>query len=801
MSATIIERSYRDPITGDWLPFLRENAMGKVEAFVRYQNEYSIGFDSSFTFESNGLQINLQYGNWQDEGNIGLVAGSVITFYWSDGATNYAEARTITDVNGGSIFINTPLPSIYAYNTFPSGTIGGTPSIRIDKTPASVEFDFNLAQQSNPNASSVLDGNVTRFKLDGVDLLSVGSVVPMVQSGQFHSGGHVKDVTLEIQSETDGASNITRTIKISYTFYQWGVLQSGYDEPNYYPLAPYQDVRNYIQNGNLDGLQRATSPATTGNLAAYGENFYNGGNPYTFTSIQWFDLLGNQIDAPDYSNNCTFLAIVDAPFQSTTLSKYKLSSTLRPIDDTRYQNKAARIGEVLRWNVSDTIYNHSATPNPAIITGLTDSVNRFDFTDIKFFVNGGNLEVSGKLQPINMVDYFEGVNGVGGIAIGDRKMTISISLSNHSLDADSTDRVELKIWDGDLIDAPTLGVQYPYVQNEYLVDHAGNNIIDNSTPNTTTSDDILYKSHFLLEKNVVYDGVRAEIFVQNDITGERFTLESNLFDFSDIQYGAYQNGIHEWNRTIDRNFLLPISSERNIISVKRATYFDTTTMYGMEIRYGFLSRIESWIANGNVNDYFFNAALLNNGKNQNWQRFTDGDWQLKVAYYPIKNDTSDFQIYSPKTRPFNDDTNFQFSTVLTQSNGTVVNGIAVDPQNPLLNLKVTVIYTVPLLDTWFTLQLRNKEGAAIGFISTVLDRDNINVPNALKQLSTETKLKKTIASNTAILECNINTSLVNVNEVTLIPRAHTLTDDKDHLIDTSGFYFKTTWGDYLITTV
>lgn len=795
MGAQIIERSYQDPITGDWLPFLRENALGKVNAFIRYENEYYVGSGTTNTFTVSGLAITIQNGEWQDEDKIAIVAGQTVTIEFDDGATTNTFTKTITDVNGNTFFIDSVMTG-YTNNVFPSGALSGM-KIYMDQAPASVEFDFNLTQEASPVAESVIDGNVNRFKVDNVDTLALSTPVAMTQMGQFKSGGHIENVTLEIEDDDSGPRNISRTIKINYTFYQWGIIQDGFPEPDYYPLAPYQNARNYTVNNNLDGIQEAKSPATTGNLAAYNQNFSFGGNPYSTTSCSWFDSQGNQIDGPDYSNECTFKAVVNAPNQSTTLSRYKIGLVWRPLDSSRYQDKADKIGEVLKWSLAnDTIFQHSTTPDTTVYTGLTDDNARFDLTDLQFLVNGTTLNVNGKVIPVNMESFFAGVNPIPD---GDRELTLSISIADHSLDADSTDRVELQLFKGDCIDAPTIGIQHPYVFNENLLDHAGINITANTTPNTTTNDDLLYKSRFQLEKNTVYDGVRAEIYVLNDITNERFTLESNYFDFSDTASGAYVNGIHEYNKTINRNFLLPITSDRNVIKLERSQNLDTPTLYGMQIDYGFVSRIESWIANPDVANHFFDNNLLNNGKNENWERFTDGDWQLYIAYYVVQNDVSDFQVYNVKTRPFDDDPNFTYGTpTLTMANGTVVNGIGHDPQNPSLNVQIPVTYTNPFLDEWFTVQLRNFQGAAIGFISTEHDRDNVQVPNALEPTTGETRLKKTISGTTAILEFEINTSLISVNNVSLAVRSYSFDrrEGKDYKLTTDGKFKRTTDGYY-----
>ena len=792
MACNIIERKYTDLYSGQELGFLQENAKGKVSAFVRFENEYYVGSGDSSPFTMNGLACSVDSGEWRDY--IGIVVNSVVDIQFIDNGTSFLFTRTITEVIGDTFYMSAPLPAPYDTETFPNGNISGM-RISMNVAPDSTEFIFNLATTSNPSEDSVIDGNKNIFKADNLGSLSVGSSMPMIQVGQFKSGGHIENVSITLES-VGGVRGISRFYRINYDFIHLCDLHDGFEEPDNYPLSPYHGIKNYTENGNFDGIQETNSPTTFGNLGAYDQNFTNGFNQYSLGSFFVVDFNGNPIDGIDYSNECRFTAVVPTTDQNTSTSVFQIGLGWRPRDSSRYKDKVGRLGDVLKWNVPAVNFSHSLVPDTTVYQGLTTDGSRFDLTDIQFTVNASNVTIKGKVIPVNMVSFIESTTDP--IPVDDRRVTIFAAISNPLLDTNSSNKVHLKLYDEDVIDAPTLGVQYPHVETEQLIDHGGNDITINTTANTTTNDDILYKSTFKLPKDTQFEGVRTRVFIKNDITQEEETLEDFFFDFSDTSNGVYINGIHEYNNTINRNFLLPITSDRNKVSLTRLSSLDDASFYGMQLEYGFMSRIESWIANNNIPDFFFDQSLPNNGKNQNWARFTNADWQLFIAYYIRKNDIDDFQEYNIKTRPFNDDPNITWSSpIYTLSNGTQVSGIIKDSQNPDIICEIAVTHTQGFdINDWYELTLREKDGQVIGFISTEHDRDNIVIPNAIKPTTGNNRLEIVTTGNTSVLKCVINTSQISVNNVYLLPRVHTKGIPKDYKMYEDGSFKQYENGDF-----
>ncbi|MFT5450627.1 MAG: hypothetical protein ACI9N9_000104 [Enterobacterales bacterium] len=774
MPSEITGEGYKTSPSTVFQNVLQANSLERTEAYTTFNNEYFIASGVSVVFVTQGISVTRQTpsgasgGPWSDF--IGFAVGSVIQMQFTHpGPILHVFTRTITYINDNVFYIDSALPAPYNAATFPNGGNISAMSISMNQAPESVEFSFNLALDGTLTENSLIDTEVNRFRADGVDLLAPAGSVAMTQIGTNRSGGQITDVVLTLNANGGAPHNITRGFTITYKFIPWVMIQEGFDEPQAFNgtdnVVPYITVTNFAKTGNPNGVQSAISAALNANTGGFDMNFNNGTNIYSLQGITWFSTSGDPIDGVDYTDDSDFVAVINAPDQTVGTSEYIFGLAWRPADGSRYKNLVPQIANNLRWNVPDMVWNHSVTPDPATYNGFSLGAARFDLTNMLFKIVGLTVVVSGRVKPIGIQALFESVTDP--VPVGDRKITLAVGLGDVSLPVYSSNRVMLIINDADAIDAPVIGVQYPDVVNKVLLNHNGVDVIDPTQPNTTTEDDLLYKSQFLLTKNVEYDAVRVRIFAQNDITFDEFTIEEETFNLSDPTYGNYTAaGIHEYNKEVSRNLGLPLSSDRNLMSLKREASIDTAPKYGMELQYGFLSRWESWIAKANVNSFFFDNSLLNNGLNENWQRFTDADWQLYIAYYVRLNDVDDFDIQNIKTRPYDDDGDFTYLFEYITAGGVVLTGIAIDVLNPIMTLRVTVNYVVDFSQEWFEIRMENFQGSKIDFISTVIDSD-ATTSTVLIPLAGETKLKKTVVTTQTVIECSIDTSALAGNNVSL----------------------------------
>lgn len=752
---------------GDWVP-----------AVAKFSMRFSkgSGVSNTVTYQELGSQYSLtfQQGDWGDEG---FAAGDNITLsfnYLAFGTIPIIWNAQVDYINGTTMYLVNPLPAAGPF-TFPTSGLFDGLLVVADKLPEAVEFEFNLAPNGSNLLNSVIDNQVNRFEYQPASGLSVGVPAPMTQVGD-KSGGFIKDVELTYNGSP---GDFMRDFTITYKFFQWGILQEAQEPPTYYDgtahLAPIIKIRNFSQYGNPNGVVEQTSTNVQGNTGFFDENRNGGANNYTPQSIDFFDALGNPIDAPDYSGPSTFIAVVDAPNQNNPSSTYRIGLAFRPIDGSEYQGKTTNLGQNLLINAPDQDYIADGSTAAGPFLGETnDQGARWDFENLKFELTGPTeLTITGKITPNAQCQaYFD------QFPDGERRTTLWTSIGNFNLPFNTDDRVSLRLFDDDNIDAPTVGVQIPNVISEKLLDHAGNDITS-AIPQTTTEDDVLYTSNLRLINNVEYEGMRTRIWVENTATGEEFTLEDQFFAFDAVNApligGQYQVNINQ-----PRGFNLPPASDRNKISIQRNTGLDVAGFYGITIDYGFLNDWRYWEEQTNVDNAFFDALEQFNGKNKNWQRFyLPPDWILNVSYYTQVDGVQDFNNFKYGIRPYEDDPTVSVTRVITDvaTGNQPTNFIA----NNLHELAVTFQWNLNFDNEWVEFTIEDFESGNRWVISSVLDHGGV-AQNPFQPLTGETKLKLTPAGNTLKAECLVDTNLVNVEKCSLSYRVFSDPKEGDFLI-------------------
>jgi hypothetical protein len=586
------------------------------------------------------------------------------------------------------------------------------------------------------------------------------------------SGGYIKDVEIT-NTYSEGSPTFWRRYRIDFKFWQWGVIKDGYttDNPPYYDtsdcLAPCSRWKIFPQYGNPNGVLQITNETLQANTGGFDENLNGGLSAYTWLDTNFFDYLGNTISAVDYSNECTFVATIDAPNQANPQSTYRIGMVWRPIDGSQYQNIVATdLGENLMVLSPEIDFIADGTTDPTVYQGETHpSGARWDFTDLKFELTGPNeLTVSGKIIP-----NAQAFTLFSGIPDGGRKTTIWVSIGNYNNDGTTlSERVSLKIFDTDNYDAPTLGVQIPNVIDQFLIDH-GFNDITTPLPQTTTEDDVLFRSHFRLIDGLNYEGVRARIYAYNTVNEEEFTLEDIFFSFAGVVNIA---GQFQPNFLTNRGFNLPPTSDRNQISLVREPSLDIVGQYALKLEYGWLNDWRYWLEQSNVNNDFFDITEQYDGKNKNWQRFSNfGDWIVRLSYYTRLAGVDDFNHQEVGIRPYEDDPDLTTDwAILVISSGATPTNLVNDELHEVTATLTwaTGAYTNP----WAEVTIEDFEGGNRWVISSVLDQGGI-ASNPLQPISGQTLLDMTFpAPNIAVLKCLVDTSIIASNKVCMSARIY-----------------------------
>jgi hypothetical protein len=649
-------------------------------------------------------------------------------------------------------------------------------SVRKLSRPEEIEFYFNLNQNGSTGQASVINGQVNRF-LHVLPTAANFSAQVMTQVSN-PSGGYFKNITIQ-QTEDAGA---TTKWSVKFKFMQWGLVESGYSEPDYYDaadcLAPIGLIKVFSLAGNPNGVLEANTSSITGNTGGYDESYNGGVSAFTKTSLQWYDSLGNPINGLDYSGVCTFEGVVEVGATQSPNHRYKIGLAYRPEDSDPYSTTSLNVGENLLVNAPENLFVPDGVVDSSTYLGEANVDGaKWDFSNIKISLVGTTVVVSGTVTANSAADtYFS------SIADGGRTTTLWLSLGTVAETSSGTPempilgRVSLKLSNTDNIDAPIIGVQIPNVISETLLDHDGNSITDNSVDNTTTEDDILYVSEFLLPENTAFSGMKARISAYNNSTQEEFVLEE-----TDVSFAATvtSGGIIQANEVFPRGFNLPPTTDRNVISIIRKASLDTPGFAGYELNYGFLNDWRYWLEQTNVNSDFYDSSEPFNGFNKNWQNFYSGDWLLRLSYFTELAGVEDYNHYSFKIRPYEDDVDVTASTLLTVlSNGT--NPTSLVP-NELIEIQQTFTWNDNFTDEWVEFTVEDYESGNRWVISSVLDQGSISA-NPLKPTTGNTKIEVSgTGTNVLVCKANIDTSLISVNKVSLTYRVYSSPNESGDL--------------------
>lgn len=773
---------------------VRANAGDWVEAEVTFQTLFQVGSGTAdaLSYVANGTSASLSFQQ-TDFDEQGFMVGDIITISYYNQTTGVSESfpREIIYVSGNQIQLNSGLPSnIVSGAVFPTdGELSGM-SIVADKRPNAIEFFFNLAPNGSNSLGSVVEGSLTRLQLEDTDTIAISTPTAMSQLGEA-SGSYIKDVELEYVADSgDG----WKDWKVTFKFIQWGFLKDGYttDNPPYYAgidhIAPLNRIKAFAELGNPNGIITGNTQNTQANTGGFDENYNGGTNLYTVMSTSWVDSLGNPIDSLDYSGECTFTSVINAPGQSNPQSNYLLGLIWRPTDGTYYEQRVPSLANNLLLLAPENLFQADGVQDVTVypgfpyigdISGLNTDGAQWDLKDVTFTISGvDEVTIEGTIVPNA---------ACSGLFVdvpdGGRKSTLWVSIGDYTTDAaNNSKRVSLKLWDEDNYDAPTLGVQIPDVVDENLYDHDSNDI-DTPLPQTTTEDDVLYISNFKLVDGLQYEGIRTRIFAYNTTTEEEFTLEDGFFSFTNV---PFVNGIFEVNESQPRNFNLPPTTDRNHISLVRNNALDGGGKYGVTLEYGFLNDWRYWLEEADANDDFFDYTVpeRQNGLNKNWQHYSNsGDWIIRVAYYTRLAGVDDFNYYEMGIRPYEDDVNVTAVTNLTVlSTGATPNALVADE---LIEIETIFTWSGFLFtNEWVEYTVENFENGNRWVMSSVLDQGNVS-QNPLKPIVGQTVIDVT-GTGTNQLTCKalIDTSLIDVNKVSLSFRVYSEdNEDYEYLID------------------
>lgn len=357
-----------------------------------------------------------------------------------------------------------------------------------------------------------------------------------------------------------------------------------------------------------------------GNTGWFNENFNTGITNYTAQLPSYQNDLtsavipGILLDGSKTNISFAVLNTTDSPFSNNN-TRFVLSVFKVPGDASEFNFNTNPLimpenfayDRALQTVGAAAVDGDNFGGGSQVITGLTATYNNTYSITVNFSVEMG-------------------ANAIGVVALGqDHRYIIAMSVQNHTLDTDSSDKVTL------LVDA-----------NEYFV--------DSSAPGLILFDNLLFLPHISSDfdtdglvnfKGTIEDEVstRYEVFVdktnyptdtiiitsvQSSIVmkggGPEFILETisaNTSGFPIDFTGAQAIGY-----SAPRVFHIPLAEGiRKNYKVNRRADLDTGLKIGYEIIYPFMCRWEDWLPLSGVPGLFYNAYFPNNNQNRNWEHY------------------------------------------------------------------------------------------------------------------------------------------------------------------------------------
>jgi hypothetical protein len=543
------------------------------------------------------------------------------------------------------------------------------------------------------------------------------------------------------------------------------MLQDGYNEPTWFDgidtLAPIHRIGVFGLVGNPNTKIQVSTSNLSGNVGGFDEIYNSGLNELVKDSVVFKNANGDVLAGIDYCNTTKFTAVMTSNNLSAANSTFNIGIMWRPIDAEVYQNLNTNFGQNTMVLAPTNSFVDAVTPDVTVYNGNAYPPNNamWSFQNLQFTISGTTLTIVGDIIPNG-----SNTTHFSALSEGEKKTTFWVSHTRIDKTPSQRKKASVLLYDEDVICSPILGVAF--VPESYMFTDAGNIDITDVTTVTTTEDSVLYGLTFKLQNDVVYEGLRTNISAYNSTTGEEFILEEVYVDFGSQ---PLINGIHQIEETINRGFLLPPDSDKNVISLKRFTSIDDISSYGLQLKHAFLVRWQYWIEQSDVSNDFFSLTEQFNGLNNNWFTFSNNaDWQLRMSTYLKKDGINDFYNSNFNIRDYNDE-DVTVSTIYTNladgSNPTVL--IA----NSLIEIEITATWNTGVFGSniWAEMTIESKEGERIGIISSLLEQGSVS-SNVLKPIDTNTKLDFNVVSNVATLKAVIDTGLINATVCTITHR-------------------------------
>jgi hypothetical protein len=746
MALQVISRTFTD-YQGRPLTFLLANSIDPITATYVIEPYFGFNLSTSNSVVKDVTNWTLTSGSWE---GYGFVAGDTITLSNIDGGA-YTSTRTISLIDGALMILDSDYPvdnQAYSIGTF-----------SVNKNPEGLDLSFNLVKNSTTGSeNSLIDGEATRFTIDGLNLFGINSFASMTQVG-LKSG--MSKITSVVTRLADVATRQRYSIALTFKVSPWmdSSVFAGSE-----CVKPWLKVKCLPQYNN-PSVFLTTTNVQNANTGYKDENFNGLPKNYTLNYLTWKTLANVAMTAFDYSQPSKFEIRVDGVFSAS--SKLNLKLFFLPINDADYKNNAFTHDQntiLLCKSSPITVGSNADLTSETHSSGANYVVSAINVTN-----NTTYSIISGTITP-NMAF----TTLLEDRQANDRNYKFWVRCENPTFDANSTDAVNLEIDSNAAIKTSVpLGAYKPL--SDKLLNHNYTSYLNGTTNAVITEDDVLREFTFRWTKNQRFSYISGRIWAYNIITGAKFLLDEQTVNIESVP--TISDGSIPVNYSQSRGFKLPETSEILRTTLLRVAGFDTATQFGLKFTFPFLTRWEYWQNQANANADFYAS------KNKDWQHYSaDANWRMQTEV-AIKVDAGEY--LNPilfDVRTYDDWSGVSVFTYFKADGTPITAPIA----NEIITVKCTHTPTsmsFGAVEVWGSITVEPKESAPRWLISSKLVHGSQPL-NPLQCSTGQTKLKQTVNATNVVHECTFFSDNINiVNGIKFTGRINMIVRDKNSLKD------------------
>ena len=726
--------------------------------------QFTLIIDFNFTSNANQqvqfvspYEFRLIGGDW---GDLGFVIGGTYTITGEinqGGYRNYnGFSFTIVDIQGDLLIVDTELyPSTLDFtgNISPNSAAGNDPLLFTSSAvaPETIELFHNIVPNQNGfSANSLIDGEVNRFKIEGVDALSVSAFGTVQQLGNKSGGSYISQT---FQRIADVGGKRAYVIGLTY-FAPIQIEDADFEKPSYLDanqsVKPVIRIKAYPEDNNPNSVLTFDNSSQFGNVGWYNENYNQGINDFDIDSVVITNSSGDILSEVDHNDTCTITATITGAsnFRDfTEVNFYVIPPT------TEWKNNADSLVNNLRTSYfykDDTAVTNLELTFPKSGQEVTTANQTIDVS------TANTIVVSFDLIPNAAFTTY-----INSLASQDRRYRISLYAESTGGTDNENNGVSLIIQEGLLTSAPVPDQPYDKVTSALFYNHAQN--IDSGVGAVNyqgcTEDDFVFKSLFNLTKSVLWERLSLSIEVVRDSDGAFFQLLNKVINFSN--YITSPDGTININYSEQINQYLD-STGRNVLTVAN-TGVEVGSDYEVKIVWSLVASWRYWIEQNNALSDFFDGAIPNNGRNNEWMRYLrEAGYSIRLRSRLLKDSVNYYWGGNIEMQDY--EANLVSPTINTTIQYFDADGVEQSALLPGQDMKVRAEHTLlsgtwNVSDVWGWIAERGFETDPSKRITTAWDWTSQTSP--LKPLVGETRAKLTFPSaSVARVECLVDTSQV-----------------------------------------